>query len=368
MKKINFTNNVGTILRPIMIISVISLLMVACGSKSPVDTAIAQVENLLKAAENEKEKWTDNEWAKFNEEFSEPYQILVDAINDDNVSALKKIKISTLMLKYITVAGSHARNFDSAKDESEQEYADEEFEDTSIISDKTEDGENWYSQDFRVNFYYDLGVPGMGASQPATSFFVRKGDIIYEWTEIDGVALCYVTRMENGDYVRYTVNISKKKALREVEKDRLSVEEGFLSRINYLLGDKMSLKPLSSPKNTVTELGTEEIAGIKCNVYKVATSNEEYEKKTKEMEALAKIAGKEGEKLQKMISDTKNSYSQIWVHHEYTKLKMKQFTQFVNINGGGNQVQRVTYEVKELQFGDFDCSDVVLDLTGYAIE
>ena len=99
----------------VICLTLTSYLFQSCAGKSSVDKEIEKAEKLLDKASKENNKWTVDDWVKFNEEISEPFKAIVEAADKENVSALKKLKIASLMLKYVTVAGTHALDFEKSQ-------------------------------------------------------------------------------------------------------------------------------------------------------------------------------------------------------------------------------------------------------------
>ena len=336
---------------------VATTLFQSCGSKSSLDASINQVETLLNKAEKEKDKWTDEDWVKFNEQIAESYKAMNEAANDKNVSGLKKIKIAAITLRYVAIAGRHVIDFETANLADNEEELSGINEDEEVdVSTADDEGGKWYSQDFKLKFYFNLAAGMQFGEQAVTSVFIRKGDKLYEYREAAGNSACYLRCMEDDAFVVYTFSPTNKKAMREVKSNVQSFEAGIANVFN----DNLS-SSFNTQQNTVTKIGTEEVAGIKCNVYKkIAKSNKE----VKEMELLAKLAGENAEGLKKLIEEASESYSKVWINSEYPQFIMKKF---VHIKLNGKVSDDINWEVKELQFGNFDYSEAVFDLSGYEI-
>jgi len=81
---------------------------VSCGSGSSVDAALAQIEKTMDKVEKNKTSMTEADWKALGQELEQPLHTLNEALENDKVSALKKLKISATMLRYVAVAGEAA--------------------------------------------------------------------------------------------------------------------------------------------------------------------------------------------------------------------------------------------------------------------
>ena len=81
---------------------IITCAAVSCGSKdAAVDTALAQIEKALDKVEKNKTSMTEADWTILSEELAKPGKILQDALESNQVSAVKKIKIAAVMQRYV---------------------------------------------------------------------------------------------------------------------------------------------------------------------------------------------------------------------------------------------------------------------------
>jgi hypothetical protein len=90
-------------------------LLTGCGGKSQVDDSIAQIEKAIEKLEEKKTGFTEEDMTAFSEEIKEPVDKLMEALENDRVGTIKKLKIVALMGKMISVAGK--AGFDTIVDE-----------------------------------------------------------------------------------------------------------------------------------------------------------------------------------------------------------------------------------------------------------
>lgn len=84
-------------------------LLAACGgSGSSIDSALSQMEKAMEKVEKNKTSMTEADWRALNEELEEPSRILTEALENNDVGAMKKLKISAVVLRYAAVAGEAA--------------------------------------------------------------------------------------------------------------------------------------------------------------------------------------------------------------------------------------------------------------------
>ena len=92
----------------IIVAIVLAFVAVSCGKGSSIDAALSQMEKAMDKVEKNKTSMTTADWQALNEELEQPAKILNDALESDQVGALKKIKISAVVLRYAMVAGEAA--------------------------------------------------------------------------------------------------------------------------------------------------------------------------------------------------------------------------------------------------------------------
>ena len=98
-----------TIFRISILAVAIMFLTVSCGGKgASVDTALSQIEKAMQKVEKNKTSMTESDWKAFSDELEQPAKVLSDALESNDVGALKKLKISAVMLRYAAVVGEAA--------------------------------------------------------------------------------------------------------------------------------------------------------------------------------------------------------------------------------------------------------------------
>jgi len=86
----------------------IAFVTVSCSKGSSIDAAISQIDKAVSKVEKNKTSMTQADWEALNAELEEPAKVLSDALNSNDIGMVKKIKISTAMLRYTTVIGEAA--------------------------------------------------------------------------------------------------------------------------------------------------------------------------------------------------------------------------------------------------------------------
>ena len=89
--------------------SAVVFMVASCGGKgASVDAALSQIEKAMDKVEKNKTSMTEADWQAFSEELEGPVKILNEALESDRVGALKKLKITAVMLRYAAVVGEAA--------------------------------------------------------------------------------------------------------------------------------------------------------------------------------------------------------------------------------------------------------------------
>ena len=123
----------------IIAVITIALVSVSCGSKSSsIDTALSLIEKAMDKVEKNKTSMTEADWKALSEELEQPAKVLSDALENDQVGALKKLKITATMLRYTAVISEAALHTvtDSLKIKLEESHLTDSI---SAISDKLKD-------------------------------------------------------------------------------------------------------------------------------------------------------------------------------------------------------------------------------------
>jgi hypothetical protein len=92
----------------ILIAFAVAFMAASCGNGNAIDAALNQVEKAMDKVEKNKTSMTADDWKAFNEEVEAPCKVLNEALESNDVGALKKIKISAVVLRLATVAGEAA--------------------------------------------------------------------------------------------------------------------------------------------------------------------------------------------------------------------------------------------------------------------
>ena len=99
-----------TNLKIIIVVMATVFVAVSCSKSSSVDTALSQIEKAMDKVEKNKTSMTEADWEALSEELEQPAKVLNDALENDQVGALKKLKISAVMLRYVAVISEAALN------------------------------------------------------------------------------------------------------------------------------------------------------------------------------------------------------------------------------------------------------------------
>ena len=91
-------------MRKLIFIGIIVAICAGCGGASPVDKAISQVEQALEKVEKNKGNMTEADWENLEKEMEEPLQVIVDALENNKIGMVDRIKVMTLVGKWTAVA------------------------------------------------------------------------------------------------------------------------------------------------------------------------------------------------------------------------------------------------------------------------
>ena len=89
-------------MKKVLIVCIIVAVCAACGG-SQVDKAISQVEKALEKVEKNKGKMTEDDWRALEKEVEAPLKVISDALDDDKVGVIGKVKILAVTAKWATV-------------------------------------------------------------------------------------------------------------------------------------------------------------------------------------------------------------------------------------------------------------------------
>jgi hypothetical protein len=94
-------------MKKILILCMMVVLLVACGG-SPVDKAISQVEKAIAKVEKNKGNMTDEDWKTLEKEVEAPLKVISEALDDDKVGVVGKMKIVAVTAKWATIMSEAA--------------------------------------------------------------------------------------------------------------------------------------------------------------------------------------------------------------------------------------------------------------------
>jgi len=98
-----------TNLKIIIAVIAIAVITVSCGSKgSSIDAALAKIEKAMDKVEKNKTSMTEADWKALEAELEQPAKVLSDALESNQVSTLKKLKISAAIMRYTVVLSEAA--------------------------------------------------------------------------------------------------------------------------------------------------------------------------------------------------------------------------------------------------------------------
>jgi hypothetical protein len=89
--------------------ALIALVLTVCGGSS-IDRAFDKLDKAIEKAEKNKTKMTQDDWKDFFEELEAPCRVLNEAMEKNELGALKKLKLLTTCSKLIVLTGDMAVN------------------------------------------------------------------------------------------------------------------------------------------------------------------------------------------------------------------------------------------------------------------
>ena len=92
----------------ITMVIAIAFAAVSCGSGSSVDAALAKIEKAVDKVEKNKTSMTEADWEALEKELEQPMKVLSDALENNQVGAMKKLKITAAMMRYMAVVSEAA--------------------------------------------------------------------------------------------------------------------------------------------------------------------------------------------------------------------------------------------------------------------
>jgi len=89
-------------MKKLIIVGIIVAICTACGGGSSVDKAISQVEKALEKVEKNKGKMTEDDWKTLEKEVETPLKVISEALDNDKVGIVGKMKILAVSAKWAT--------------------------------------------------------------------------------------------------------------------------------------------------------------------------------------------------------------------------------------------------------------------------
>ena len=90
-------------MKKLFVLGVIVMILIGCGGgASSVDKAINQVDKAVAKIEKKKGNLTEEDWRSIEKEVEEPLKVMTEALDNDKVGALTKLKIIAATAKWAT--------------------------------------------------------------------------------------------------------------------------------------------------------------------------------------------------------------------------------------------------------------------------
>ena len=89
-------------MKKFIVTCIIVAVCTACGGGSSVDKAISQVEKAVEKVEKNKGKMTEEDWKNLEKEVETPLKVISDALDNDKVGVMGKVKILAVTAKWAT--------------------------------------------------------------------------------------------------------------------------------------------------------------------------------------------------------------------------------------------------------------------------
>ena len=90
-------------MKRLVIVGVIVAMFVGCGGASSIDKAMGQIEKAIQKVEKNKSQMTEDDWYNLEKEVEKPLQVLADALENNKVGVVQRLKLITLTAKWATV-------------------------------------------------------------------------------------------------------------------------------------------------------------------------------------------------------------------------------------------------------------------------
>ena len=97
-------------LKVIIVAIAIAFVAVSCGGgkSSAIDAALSQIEKTMSKIEKNKTSMTEADWEALSKELEQPFKVLNEAVENDQIGTMKKLKITAVMMRWAAVAGEAA--------------------------------------------------------------------------------------------------------------------------------------------------------------------------------------------------------------------------------------------------------------------
>ena len=91
-------------MKRLIIIGIIAAMIAGCGGSSSIDKAISQVEKALERVEKNKGNMTEADWKILEKEMEEPLQVIANALENNKIGMVQRVKVMTMVAKWTAVA------------------------------------------------------------------------------------------------------------------------------------------------------------------------------------------------------------------------------------------------------------------------
>jgi len=90
-------------MKKLILFGIMVVILFGCGGgSSSVDKAISQIDKAIEKLEKKKGDMTEEEWRAIEKEVEEPLKVIADALENDKVGAMAKLKIIAVTTKWAT--------------------------------------------------------------------------------------------------------------------------------------------------------------------------------------------------------------------------------------------------------------------------
>jgi len=273
------------------------------------------------------------------------------------------IALAVGLVTVVSCGGNRSDSQQPAGEQQEMQAIEAQEQQTAPQKEPTD----WLRGDFKLSYEekpmtLTAGLMGKQDNTTTRYTWIRVKDKLYVHSVVVGAGESHVLfSMENGTLMCYTFNPQKKIAA----KGKANFET-----IDGALIWNLEASVYASPKGMekMTKTGTENIAGINCDVYKneAELTNEQLDKETKGLEALAGLLGGDT----KQMEETKKQFGGMsgtttyWIDPAKKRFIARKHI-YLNMNGKITDV--VTHFVTFFQDSNIDASEIP-DISEYAIQ